>query len=136
MEYWDQVADVAAAHRAAIEGDLDQLRTERRRVGSRIRELDRRIAAHEALLYLAAASSMDTLEDTGDFTLHEAMAEVLRDSPENMLRAPDLAREVNRRGLYRMRDGRPVEAQQIHARVGHYEHMFTREGTFIKLVDR
>jgi len=32
-----------------------------------------------------------------------------------------------------MRDGRKVEAQQIHARVGHYPELFEREGTFIKL---
>jgi hypothetical protein len=32
-----------------------------------------------------------------------------------------------------MRDGRPVETQQIHARVGNYESLFEREGTFIKL---
>ena len=32
-----------------------------------------------------------------------------------------------------MRDGRPVEAQQIHARVGHYGHIFERWGTFIGL---
>jgi hypothetical protein len=34
-----------------------------------------------------------------------------------------------------MRDGRPVEAQQIHARVGQYPHLFIREGTFIKLAE-
>jgi hypothetical protein len=34
-----------------------------------------------------------------------------------------------------MRDGRPVEAQQIHARVGHYPNLFAKEGTFIKLAD-
>ena len=65
--------------------------------------------------------------------LHEAMAEVLRTAPERMMRAGDLAAAIERRGLYRMRDGRPVEAQQIHARVGHYGTLFTKEGTFIKL---
>ncbi len=68
-------------------------------------------------------------------TLHEAMAEVLRTTHEHMLRAGDLAAEVDRCGLYKMRDGRPVEAQQIHARVGHYQHLFTKVGTFITLAE-
>jgi hypothetical protein len=68
-------------------------------------------------------------------TLHDAMAEVLRGEPGRMLRAGDLAREIERRRLYRMRDGRPVESQQIHARVNHYDEVFTKEGTFIKLID-
>ena len=42
---------------------------------------------------------------------------------------------INSQRLYRMRDGRPVEAQQIHARVGQYPHLFIREGTFIKLAE-
>lgn len=50
------------------------------------------------------------------------------------MRAVDLAAEIDRRKLYRMRDGRPVEAQQIHARVGNYPHLFTRNGTFIRLI--
>jgi hypothetical protein len=49
------------------------------------------------------------------------------------MRAGDLAAQVNGRGLYRMRDGRPVEAQQIHARVGQYPHVFNKQGTFITL---
>ena len=61
------------------------------------------------------------------------MTVVINDSHVRMLRASDLASEIDRRGLYRMRDGRPVEAQQIHARVGQYPHLFEKEGTFIKL---
>jgi hypothetical protein len=63
------------------------------------------------------------------------MAEVLRSAPAGMLRAGDLAAGIERRRLYRMRDGRPVEAQQIHARVGHYPHLFAKEGTFIRLAE-
>jgi len=66
-------------------------------------------------------------------TLHVAMRRVLEDAPKHMMRAADIATAIQRHGLYRMRDGRPVEAQQIHARVGHYPEDFGREGTFIKL---
>ena len=67
-------------------------------------------------------------------TLHDAMEVVLRDAAHGM-RAGDLASEITRRRLYRMRDGRPVEAQQIHARVGNYPHLFKKVGTFIHLAD-
>jgi hypothetical protein len=66
--------------------------------------------------------------------LHDAMIEVLQSTPERMLRAGDLAAEINRRRLYQMRDGRPVEAQQMHAHLGQYPHLFAKEGTYIGLV--
>ncbi len=96
--------------------------------------MERQVAALEALLALAEEPENDTPSGPRALTLHEAMTEVLKDEPGEMLRANDLAMEINRRQLYRMRDGRPVEPQQVHARVGHYGHLFTREGTFIKLV--
>ncbi len=61
------------------------------------------------------------------------MAEVLRMAPQYKMRPVDLATEINRRGLYTMRDGRPIETQQIHARVGNYPDMFERDGAFIRL---
>lgn len=62
------------------------------------------------------------------------MAEVLKAAPNRSMRAGDLAMTLQRQGLYRMRDGRAVEPQQIHARVGHYPQIFGREGTLIKLL--
>lgn len=96
-------------------------------------ELEGVVATFESLLSLVA-NNPESFEDSG-LTLHGAMATILRADSLHMLRAGDLAGEINRRGLYRMRDGRPVEAQQIHARVGHYGHLFEKEGTFIKLKD-
>lgn len=69
----------------------------------------------------------------GHVTLHVAMQMVLADAPNRMMRPADLAAAIHARGLYRTRDGRAVETQQIHARVGNYENLFAREGTFIKL---
>lgn len=68
-------------------------------------------------------------------TLHEAMATVLRGTPEKKLRAGPLAAEIERRHLYRMQDGRPVEPQQIHARVRHYPRLFGKDGTYIVLIE-
>ena len=50
--------------------------------------------------------------------LHDAMIKVLKADPLGMMRAVHLAAAINERGLYRMGDGRPVEGQQVSARVG------------------
>ena len=133
MEYWELVRTVANANRSEIEADLDRLRTERSKAQRHLDELDRRIGAFELLVQLAEEGDLENEQQQG-MTLHEAMAEVLRGTKGGGMRAPDLALEINNRGLYRMRDGRPVEAQQIHARVGNYGHMFERRGTFIGLI--
>ena len=46
-----------------------------------------------------------------DLTLHEAMWRVLKDSANGRLRAGEIIAEIERRGLYRMRDGRIPGAQ-------------------------
>ncbi|HLF44443.1 MAG TPA: hypothetical protein VJA46_13100 [Acidimicrobiia bacterium] len=138
--YWEAVRSVAIVHQDEIRIDLDRLRLDRNKAQLSLAEVERRIAAFEMLLELVHDESIGDADRRTDreelpLTLHDAMAEVLRDKPDQMLRAGDLAREINGRGLYRMRDGRPVEPQQIHARVGHYKHMFERKGTFIRLRD-
>lgn len=57
-------------------------------------------------------------------TLHDAMTVVLRGAPDGRLPADELARQINQRGLYRMRDGRPVAIGQIYARARNYAHLF------------
>lgn len=129
----DDLRAVAIARRGEIESDLDRVRSRLVDNQRERAELERARALAETLLALAVADADDRTPMEPGRTLHEAMAEVLRDAPAGMMRAGDLAAEVNRRGLYRMRDGRPVEPQQIHARIGHYGHWFEKEGTFIKL---
>lgn len=132
MGFAELVGEMASAHVEELQGDLDQARYALRDARARSAELERRVVALESLLELADKSR--PVRPAAKVTLHEAMVEVLRETPGGMLRAGDLASQINRRRLYRMRDGRPAEAQQIHARVGHYPHLFTREGTFITLV--
>ncbi len=67
-------------------------------------------------------------------TLHEAMREVLRTAPGRRLSPHELCELVNRRGQYRMHDGRAVEVQQIHARAANYPHLFRRVGAEIEAV--
>jgi hypothetical protein len=112
-----------------INADLDHARTLMRRTREAYDEAGRRVVWLEGLVVLAGA---DSVEQSGTQPLHKAILTVLKDAPMGMMRAGDLAAEINRRGLYRMQDGRPVEPQQIHARVNNYGHMFDKEGTFIK----
>lgn len=63
-------------------------------------------------------------------TLHDAMHKVIRESPDRRLRAGEIIAEIEKQGLYRMRDGRVPESQQIHARANHYPHLFEKDGSF------
>ena len=130
MGYLDEVQRVVSANAEEIRQDLDQAMDALRRSRAATQVLENEVAGLEQLL--AYSSPVPSAESRGR-TLHDAMEIVIRESPVGMLRAGDIAFEINRRGLYRMRDGRPVEAQQIHARVGNYDHLFAREGTFIKM---
>ena len=133
MSYQELVREVAAAHVSEIEADLEQARHTLSLARQEVQLLEHQVAGLESLLQLTSdqRGPSTSARAASGMTLHEAMAEVLRGEPEHMLRAGDLAAEIERR----MRDGRPVEAQQIHARVGHYPQLFTKEGTFIKLVE-
>ncbi len=132
VEYREQVGKVVDANIEELRGDLDQARHALQRARLEVCRLERQVAALEGLLELGhSPATLDA--DSQGLTLHEAMATVLKDAPGGMMRAGDLAAQINGRGLYRMRDGRPVEAQQIHARVGQYPHVFDKQGTFITL---
>lgn len=132
MSYVAEIEKVVAAHREEIEHDLAQARDAVARARDEIGAWERRVATLEWLLTRIGDESAP---NRAGHTLHEAMVLVLQSVPERMMRAGDLAAEIDRRGLYKMRDGRPVESQQIHARVGHYPQLFRKEGTFITLAD-
>lgn len=133
MNEWQlQMAKNAVAHRDELEADLAHAIHLRERAKSGFNEADSRVRAFEYLVSLAnelegGAPAQETM------TLHDAMAEVLKSDLGGMSRAVHIAAAINERGLYRMQDGRPVEGQQVTARVGRYPHLFDREGTFIKL---
>lgn len=60
--------------------------------------------------------------------LWDVMAEVLAAHPQHTMHAVDLARVINEQGLYKTRDGKPVTAVQIRARVGHRPDRFQALG--------
>jgi hypothetical protein len=136
MTYLESIAQTVSTNRQQIEVDLADALSRRHNLQTLLDETNREVNRLEGLLSLGTTPS-PTSDDTAQeerLTLHEAMRRVLSTAPSQTMGAAELARTIERRGLYKMRDGRPVEQQQIHARVGHYRHMFERSGHGIRLL--
>jgi hypothetical protein len=127
----DDLRDVVSHYGQELRSRIDRDRHLLEEQQSEIIQIQGRLAAQEWLLKLSGDQS--PMQEARFLSAHAAMAEVLRSAPQYEMRPVDLAAEVNRRGLYTMRDGRPIETQQIHARVGNYPDMFERNGPFIRL---
>src|SRR4051794_11289662 len=134
MSYRDVITELVTEHRQDIEVDLAEARAVRSEAESSFMEADREVATLEAILAMGTNTTQASQPAGRRTTLHEAMRKVLQGAPGRRMLAADLAKAIDSRGLYKMRDGRPVEAQQIHARVGHYGHMFERDGQGIRLI--
>lgn len=134
MTYMEDLARVVNTCRDHLEVDLSEAQSNRSDLEARLIEADRKVATLEVLLTISSSEDNRTFEPVLQLTLHEAMQEVLITAPGQRMSAVDIARAIEKRVLYRMRDGRSVEAQQIYARVGHYSHMFERDGQGIRLL--
>jgi hypothetical protein len=135
MSYLDAIAQLASEHRPQIESALAEARLVRDQAESALVNAEQEVTTLEAILAMRSpTTTTQPTEHVKRLTLHEAMRKVLQSTPGRRMLAADLATAIDRRGLYKMRDGRPVEAQQIHARVSHYGHMFERDGQGIRLV--
>lgn len=132
MDYKNELARIAEVHREAIANDLMKARDDLRQAESEVVQRQNTVAV---LSYLSRLTQNRPIEAPKTMTLQDAMTTVLRSTPDQMLRPREIADRINELGLYRMRDGRPVETQQIHARTGNYSHMFEKRGSFIKLVE-
>lgn len=75
---------------------------------------------------------MGTSATEADLTLHQALITVLMAHQNEWMSVKDLTAEVSARGLYRMRDGRPPQASQVHARVRNYVDLFEKEGPMVR----
>lgn len=133
MRHRDAITELINEHRQDFESELADARAFRSEAEAAFAAADREVATLEAILAMASPATEHT-EPGERTTLHEAMRKVLLTAPGRRMLAAELAKSIDERGLYKMRDGRPVEAQQIHARVGHYGHMFERDGQGIRLV--
>lgn len=131
MDLPPQIADAVEAHRAELEAELATARSELARARALELDHERDVLVLETLLLSSQTDQHHREAIASELTLHDAMVVVLNDAPSKRMRAGELAAEINRRRLYRMRDGRPVETQQIHARVGHYPQLLAKAGTMI-----
>ena len=113
--------------RAEIEAGLREAEAE-------LAELDARRAALMALIAranaaLGVADERPSESPPRSLTLHEAMAQVLREQGNGPLSAREIADEINQRQLYTKRDGSVVEVSQIHARAKNYATQFAKVGS-------
>lgn len=135
MSYASALTQIGTNHRAEIEADLALARREFEQAQTALEKAARRVHMLESLLQPLESASVETdfselSEVPGKMTLHSAMQKVLRESQTGRLRAGEIIAEIKRRNLYRMKDGRLPESQQIHARASHYPELFGKEGSF------
>lgn len=95
---------------------------------TRRQELQVLIAQGEAALGGVSQAATETV-----LTLHQALVQILQKNGNEPMTARALADAVNDRGLYRKRDGSPVEVNQIHARTNNYHDLFEKDGSMIRL---
>ncbi len=120
-----------------IEQALAEARRELADLDARRDELLQQIAEAEAVIGGGSAGDRSRLAEAtapaAAMTLHEALARVLEDTGNEWMTARELTDEVNRRVLYRKRDGSPVEVNQVHARTNNYGDLFEKNGPKIRL---
>ncbi len=63
-----------------------------------------------------------------DSKLHEAMEIVLLEQKSRIATTSEIAKEIERRGLYQRKDGETARANQINARVRQYPKLFKFDG--------
>src|SRR5690349_18219957 len=121
--------------RQLIQDALAEVRTELAELDAHRNELLAKIAEAEAILAGPPQNQPHTPGAAGAsaLTLHEALTRVLEDRGNEGMTARELAEEVNRRALYRRRDGSPVEVNQVHARTNNYRALFEKDGPNIRL---
>jgi hypothetical protein len=123
------LADALDQSREMISTALAEARAELAALDARRSELGALISQGEAAL----GQGRQATGGATKVTLHEALVQILRDNGNMPMTARSLADEVNHRGLYRTRDGGPVEVNQIHARTANYQDVFEKDGSLICL---
>jgi hypothetical protein len=119
--------------RPNLEAGLAAAEAELQILDARRAELLALIAQARAALGNTARAASDGRTSSGRLTLHEAIAQVLRERSNEWTSVRDLAKAVNERGLYRKKDGSPVEANQVHARTKNYNDLFEKDGPRVRL---
>jgi len=66
-------------------------------------------------------------------TLHEAIIIILSDSGRKMT-TREIADELDKKKLYKKKDGSIITDYQVHGRTKNYPKLFNREGSMVSLV--
>ncbi len=141
MSYTDALDEVRELYRSDLDAALIEAHRRREAAQAELGAAEREVGMLEGILSrvpgLGAAGVGGSLPPAaveahsgGYMTLHDAMHKVVLESPNRRLRASEIIVEIERQGLYRMRDGRVPESQQIHARANHYPHLFEKDGSY------
>jgi multidrug resistance efflux pump len=128
-----QLRDALEGARPRLEAGLAEAEAELEQLDARRDELLALIAQAKAALGVAGFPATVATGGARGLTLHDALAQVLRERGNEWMTVRELANEVNTRGLYRKRDGSPVEANQVHARTKNYTDLFEKDGSSIRL---
>ncbi len=139
-EYELKSGDISEEEKAVFEKALKKARIEKAKVGCRLVDLlNIGWAEDNPECDIERPSVEDCDEDCGQdcgqgniaqptktntgMTLHEAIEKVLREESA-ALTFTEIAKLVNKQGLYVRKDGKPVPASQISARVKNYPQLF------------
>lgn len=112
-----------------IEAALPDARAELAALATRRSELEKLIAQAEATLGTTSAA----VDAPATLTLHAALVQVITEHNNEWMTVRELTDAVNERGLYRTRDGSPVEVNQVHARTNNYSAIFEKKGSSVRL---
>jgi chromosome segregation ATPase len=123
----ERLEEALAAHRHEVEQALEEAEEELSALNVRRRELEDLIDQARATLGLPESPVAKRP------TLHEAIERVLEEIRNQWMEAKDIAHHVNRQSLYRRGDGAPIDTSQIHARTNHYQHLFEKQGSRIRM---
>ena len=129
----DEASRLIASTLEAARHELDGLELRRQQM---LEDLDLRREQLIALIARTEAMQLAMEPDSApgrQLTLHEAMAFLIEESANRWMTVQELALAINKRGLYRKRDGSPVEINQLHARINNYSHLFEKDGPRVRL---
>jgi chorismate mutase len=127
----DHLRKALEGARQELEAGLQEAERELAQLDARRAELVDLIGRARAALGVPVSAAVE--DASGGRTLHAALAQILRENQNQWMTAAELRDEVNRRGLYRKRDGSAVEVNQISARTKNYDDLFEKSGGRIRL---
>jgi HB1, ASXL, restriction endonuclease HTH domain len=124
----DALRNALAPDPDAVAAALSDAEQELRELRDRQAELEQLIGQARAVLGLRVGELSpggEVVAPVGDMTLHEAMRHVLR--TRGPMSSRELADAINEQGLYRQKQGGPVPAAQISARMSRYRDLFEKD---------